>query len=212
MPDDQQCKLPPPAIVYELRRHGSATVFEAAGRKGAVVAPLMPIDPTVTMAGPARLVECPPGDNLPLHRAVAAATAGEILVTDAMGYDRAGHWGEILTVAAMARGIAGLVIDGSVRDAGPIAERGFPVFHRNLCVITASKEAPENAPPQEIELGGVVIRNGDWIVGDRDGVVAVPADRIQEVLAAARKRTDEESQTMIDLASGATTLELFGIR
>jgi 4-hydroxy-4-methyl-2-oxoglutarate aldolase len=135
-----------------------------------------------------------------------------VLVADAEGFDRAGHWGEVLTVAAMSRGIAGLVIDGSVRDAGPIATRGFPVFHRGLCVVTASKEAPQAPEPTELTIGGCTVRPGDYVVADRDGVVFVEGARIGTVLEQARRRTDEESGVMRALAGGATTLELFGLR
>lgn len=196
----------------ELASYGSSTVYEAAGGSGAILVPLTPLDPAATVAGRARLVACPPGDNLPLHRAVAASEPGDVLVADAGGHERAGHWGEVLTVAAQARGVAGLVIDGSVRDAEPIVARGFPVFHRGLCLVTATKEAPEAPPPEELELGGCTVRAGDWVVGDRDGVVVVPAARLAEVLAGARERTAKEAETMRALAAGATTLELYGWR
>ncbi len=111
-------------MVEELAALGSATVYEAAGREGALWRGFTTIDTSRAAVGPAFLVACPPGDNLAIHRAIALAGPGDVLVVDAGGYTGAGHWGEITTVAAQARGIAGLVIDGSVRDSRPILAQG----------------------------------------------------------------------------------------
>jgi len=196
----------------ELAAMGSATVYEAAGRQGALAIAFTPVDPASAVAGPARLVVCPQGDNLPIHRAVAASAPGDILVVDAGGYTGAGYWGEILTVAAQARGVAGLVILGSVRDSRAIAARGFPVFHRGLCIAAATKLAPLEEPPSVLEFAGQTIRSGDFVVADADGVAVIPMARVEEVLAASRKRVDAERHTMAQLQEGKTTLELFGWR
>lgn len=200
------------AIAEALRRYDPAVVYESAGNVGAVLDAFLPLDPTAVIAGRARLVQCPPGDNLPLHRAVAAAEPGDVLVADAGGCTGAGHWGEILTVAAQAKGVAGLVIDGSVRDAQAIVARGFPVFAKGLCIVTATKIARDVAPPERLSLGGVTIEAGDWIMGDRDGLVVVAAERIDAVLQGAAERAEREARLMAELEAGATTLELLGLR
>jgi 4-hydroxy-4-methyl-2-oxoglutarate aldolase len=147
---------------------------------------------------------------LAIHRAIALAAPGDVLVVDAGGYTGAGHWGEITTAAAQARGIAGVVIDGSVRDSRPILARGFPVFHRGLCIGAATKKAPLAEPPTVLQFAGCTIRKGDIVVADADGVAIVPADRVAEITAAARQRAVDEQHTMACLQDGQTTLELFG--
>lgn len=198
------------SVLKEFASFGSATVYEAAGRSGALSESFTPIDPASTLAGPARIVAGPPGDNLPIHRAIADAAEGEVLVVDVGGCATAGHWGEILTAAAQARGIVGLVINGSVRDSRAILARDFPVFHRGLSILAASKVAPPSPPPQFLEFAGCTLRNGDLVVADLDGVTIVAAAHVPEVLQAARSRVASEQQTMASLQTGRTTLELFG--
>jgi 4-hydroxy-4-methyl-2-oxoglutarate aldolase len=198
------------SLKEELGALGSATVYEAAGREGALWRSFTPIDPAVALVGPAFLVACPPGDNLAIHRAIALALPGDVLVIDAGGYTGAGHWGEITTVAAQARGIAGVVIDGTVRDSRPILARGFPVFHRGLCIAAATKKAPPAEPPTVLQFAGCTIRKGDMVVADADGIAIVPAERVAEVVEAARRRAADEQHTMTCLQDGQTTLELFG--
>ncbi len=195
--------------IEELCALGSATVYEAAGQGGALSG-FVPIDPSLAVAGPARLVLSPPGDNLPIHRAIARSSPGEVLVVDAHGFSGAGHWGEILTVAAQARGIAGLVINGTVRDARAIQARSFPVFHRGLCIAAATKLAPPADPPERLEFCGWTIHSGDLVVADVDGVAIVEADRVRAVLEASRRRAADEQVTMKRLNAGETTLEIFG--
>lgn len=195
----------------EFRSLGSATVYEAAGR-GKALSGFVPVDPAVALAGPARLVVGPPGDNLSIHRAIAGACRGDVLVVDVGGCRSAGHWGEITTVAAQARGVAGVVINGTVRDSRAIVARGFPVFHRGLCILAATKLAPLEEEPESIDFDGCTVRHGDLVVADADGIAIVEASRVAEVLEASRRRASEEEETMKRLDAGATTLEIFGWR
>ncbi len=112
----------------QLRDLGTATIYEAQGAKGALDSGMKPIDPTVRMAGPALTVDARPADNLILHYAVLKAKPGDILVVDAKAFMEAGPWGDVLTLQAMKLGIAGLVVNGCVRDANLIIDLGFPVF------------------------------------------------------------------------------------
>ncbi len=196
----------------DFRALGSATVYEAAGRVGALSESFVPIDPSLALVGPARLVASPPGDNLAIHRAIAAASPGDVLVVDVGGGQGAGHWGEIMTVASQARGIAGLIINGTVRDTRAILGRSFPVFHQGLNIVTATKVAPLLDPPRSLEYAGVTIHWGDLVVADFDGVAIVEAGGVSEVLEASRKRAADEQVTMKRLTDGETTLEIFGWR
>ena len=107
------------------------------------------VDPSIRPAwagaqlcGVAATVECPPADNLMLHHAVAAAIPGVVIVANLGGYLLKGAWGEILTVAAQARGVVGLAVDGAVRDIEAIKEHAFPVFSRGLAIGACTKERP----------------------------------------------------------------------
>jgi 4-hydroxy-4-methyl-2-oxoglutarate aldolase len=102
-----------------------------------------------------------------------------------------------------------LVIDGCVRDADPITALGFPVFARGLCIHGTTKFG-DGTLNQPITIGQVTIHPGDVIVGDRDGVVIVPADRLAETITKAQAREDKEAQVMSRLRDGETTLEIYG--
>jgi 4-hydroxy-4-methyl-2-oxoglutarate aldolase len=192
-------------IARQLLELGAATL----GESGA--APLAPrvraIWSGARLAAPAYPVTCSPGDNLALHVAVTRAPRGSALVAD-MGEERErGFWGEVLTVAAQARGLAGLVIDGGVRDTDALAAHRFPVFASGVVLRGASKKAP-GACGRPARVAGVPVQRGDWIVGDADGVALVPGAALERVLEAARARAAKESKIFAELRAGRTTLEL----
>jgi 4-hydroxy-4-methyl-2-oxoglutarate aldolase len=145
-----------------------------------------------------------------LHQAVAIARPGDILVATVEEHLLAGAWGEILTVAAQARAIAGLVIDGAVRDIEPIARLGFPIFSRGICLgsCTKIKSGTLNRP---IELGGVRVRPGDIVAGDADGVVVIACEEAPKVYEQALRRRQDERVMIEELRQGKTTLELLGL-
>lgn len=189
----------------------SATLHEAAGKIGALPSGIKPIAAGMRLEGPAFTVSSPPANNLWLHKAIAEASAGDILVVEVGGHYEAGYWGEIMTVAAQARGVVGLVIDGCIRDAVQIAQLSFPVCSRGLCIQGTGKDTePAGALNEPIEIGEVTISPGDLIVGDGDGVVAIPADRVEEVLDKSRARLDQEAGIMERLRQGETTLDIYG--
>jgi len=175
-----------------LIRLGSATVYEAQGGIGALDSGMKPLDPASRLAGPALTVDTWPADNLMLHYALLKAEPGDVLVVDAKAFVEAGPWGDVLTAAAMKVGVAGLVINGAVRDAAMIVDSGFPVFCRGLSIKGTTKNQPGrvNVP---VCIGGVVIHPGDIVVGDRDGVAIVAADSVDATLAAAETREAKEN-------------------
>jgi 4-hydroxy-4-methyl-2-oxoglutarate aldolase len=193
-----------------LREFGSATLHEALGQTGALASAIKPLDPMLRLAGPAMTVDAKPGDNLVIHHALTIAQLGDVLVVDAKGYTEAGPWGDILTLAAQKIGIAGLIIDGAVRDSDAILDMGFPVFCRSLSICAAQKNQPGrvNVP---IICGGVAISPGDWIMGDRDGVVVIPRRNVSEVIAAAKAREAAEIALRKGIESGKSTVELLGL-
>lgn len=198
------------AIYEELRSLGAATVYEAQGAKGAIDSGMKPIDPASRLVGPALTVDTRPADNLMLHYALLKAKPGDVLVVDAKGFLEAGPWGDVLTAAALKAGVAGLVIHGAVRDAQAIVGMGFPVFCRGLSIKGTGKVHPGriNVP---VCIGDVLIRPGDIVVGDRDGLVVVSPDEVVSVLESARAREAKEAGFRSAIEKGASTTELLGL-
>lgn len=188
-----------------------ATLYEASGRRGMVDPAIRPAWRGARVCGPAVTVGCPPGDNLMLHVAVAQARPGVVIVATVGGYLLAGAWGEILTEAARARGLAGLVIDGAVRDIDAIEASGFPVFSRGLAIGSCTKERPGKLDAA-IQLGGATVRPGDLVFGNADGLVIVEHDRIDDVYQAAAGRRRKELEIITKLREGRTTMELLGLK
>lgn len=200
--------LPRP-VLDAFARFGAATAHEAAGRTGAADPDIRPLIAGSTLVGPAFTVRCHPGDNLALHRALAVAPRGCVLVAAASGH-LAGYWGEIMTVGAQQRGITGLVIDGGVRDVAALRQRGFLTWARGISVAGCQKLTP-GVIDQPVVCGGVLVRSGDLVVADDDGVVFVPAEHIEQVLRAALRRAEGEREYVRRLEAGQTTLEALGI-
>jgi 4-hydroxy-4-methyl-2-oxoglutarate aldolase len=194
-----------------LSRLGSATVYEAQGAIGALDSGMKPLDPASRLAGPALTVDTWPADNLMLHYALLKAKPGDVLVVDAKAFVEAGPWGDVLTAAAMKVGVAGLVINGAVRDAAMIVDAAFPVFCRGLSIKGTTKHQPGrvNVP---VCIGGVVIHPGDIVVGDRDGVVIIAADSVDATLAAADTREAKENGFRAAIAEGQMTVDLLNLR
>jgi len=164
------------------------------------------------LSGPAFTVQSPPANNLWLHRAIAEAREGDILVVHVSDHYEAGYWGEVMTVAAMSRGLGGLVIDGGVRDHDQLEELGFPVFSRGLCIRGTGKDPkPPGSLGEPIRIGDVSVCRGDLVVGDADGVVVIPAASADDVLEAAKQRVENESAILERLRNGETTLDIYGL-
>ena len=202
---------PARALIDAAARCQPATLHEAAGKIGALPAAIKPMASDFTLCGPAFTVHGPGIDNLWLHRALVLAQPGDVLVACVSGAFEAGYWGEIMSTMAKARGLAGLVIDGCVRDGALLGRIGLPVFARGLCLRGTGKDFGAtgwiNAP---VLVGEVTVHPGDLIVGDGDGVVAIPQARIAQVLAAAGQREAQEAEILERLRQGETTLDIYG--
>ncbi len=161
------------------------------------------------LAGPALTVMCHPGDNLMVHVAVARAPAGAVMVVQSHDASN-GVWGEVLTVAAMARRIAGLVVDGSVRDLGAIRRLGFPVFARGTALRGTTKSA-HGTVGAVITCGGTPVWSSDLIVADESGIVVIRPEEAEHVLERAEERCRKEAIMMNALRAGHTTMDLLGL-
>jgi 4-hydroxy-4-methyl-2-oxoglutarate aldolase len=198
------------ATLEQARRLGSSTLHEASGIPTTSVDPaIRTVWPGASVAGVAYPVECAPGDNLAIHIAMERAPRGSVLVVSAAGFV-AGYWGEVLTVAAEAAGVMGLVIDGGARDIAALRARQFPVFARGISVRGTLKDSAPSVG-QPFSFTGTPVAAGDLVVADDDGVVIIPAESVQAALANGQARADKEAKMMAQLKDGRTTLDLLGL-
>jgi 4-hydroxy-4-methyl-2-oxoglutarate aldolase len=197
--------------VAALSRFSAATVHEAIGRSGAFPSSLKPIARGMKVCGPALTVECAPGDNLTIHAAIDGARTGDVLVVDYKGFVEAGPFGDIMGAACVAKGVAGLVIDGCVRDSADLSAMRFPVFSRGLSIKGTTKERP-GAVGVPIVCADVPVSPGDVILGDDDGLVVVPMDRLADAIDASARRVEHERAMLERIRAGASTLDLLGLR
>src|SRR5258708_17276160 len=187
---------------------GAATIGESGGR------PMSPrvraAWPGARISAPAFPVTCAAGDNLAIHVAVAEAPEGHVLVVSVGIEPERGYWGEVLTTGAEARGIRGLVIDGGVRDVAALEAHRFPVFSALIALRGAVKVAGGEIGATA-RVGDVDVATGDWVVGDRDGVTAVPAAALGEIIERGRVKAAQEAAIFTRHRSRATTVEVLGL-
>jgi 4-hydroxy-4-methyl-2-oxoglutarate aldolase len=195
----------------ELARLGTATVYEAAGRKGLVDLDLHRIVPGSRAAGPARPILCGQADNLMVHAAMAHANPGDILVLTMPVPRPVALVGDLLATQAKARGVAGLLIDGSVRDVEELIELGLPIWARWIRVRGAGKDVPGTID-EPVIVGGARIAAGDTVVLDADGAAVIAQDRVDEVLEAAQAREEKERVKRAKLQAGELSYDLDNLR
>lgn len=201
------------ATIAAARDLPASTLHEASGGIGVLPPGIKPVTPGLRICGPAVTVHSPGGDNLWLHRAIYVALPGDVLVVHVSGARHFGYWGEIMSTAAKLRQLGGLVIDGCVRDVDRLAAAGLPVFASGLSVRGTGKDRQAigwiNAP---LLFEDVTVHAGDLIVGDADGVVAIPRCRAAAVVEASRQREAKEVDVVRRLRAGARTLEIYNFR
>jgi 4-hydroxy-4-methyl-2-oxoglutarate aldolase len=200
--------MTPTETAATLAALGAATLGESGA--GPMPPRIRPVWPGASLAAPAYPVRCTPGDNLAIHVAVTRAPAGSVLVVDVGDIPDRGYWGEVLTTGAQARGLAGLVIDGGVRDVAALERLGFPVFSSRVVLPGATKVSSGTAG-LPATVAGVAVAVGGWVVGDVDGVVVVPGADLDSVVAAGRARESAEVGYFEALRGGATTVGLLGL-
>lgn len=200
-------KRPDRQLVERFGLLGVADVGEAM--EGRNLLPLTGVVAGATAAGPATTFVTPPGQNLALHIALEVARPGDVIVGSAQGSQTA-LWGMTVTVAAGARGIAAAVVDGCARDVADIRADGFPVWCASVSPRGARKDVfgAVNVP---IVCAGVVVRPGDVVLADDDGVAVVPLEEAEDVLALAEERRRKEQAMLPMLRAGATPFQILGL-
>jgi 4-hydroxy-4-methyl-2-oxoglutarate aldolase len=182
--------------VTEFAAISPTTFADILGRRHVMDIGIRQLWPSPRVAGPAFTVRCPAGDNLMLHAAIYRAAPGSVLVVQAGDADYAMAGGNMCAVAKR-HGIAGLVVDGVIRDLAEVRELGFPVFARGLIPVPGAKNvvAPLGKP---VRCGGITVAPGDIVVADEEGIVVTPAARRDEVLLAARARVAQEAAETLE--------------
>ncbi|GAA4310741.1 4-carboxy-4-hydroxy-2-oxoadipate aldolase/oxaloacetate decarboxylase [Streptomyces venetus] len=198
---------PDPELVERLGAYSSATIHEAQGRLGALDSSIKPVDHRMSLCGPAFTVQCAPRDNLMLQTAIAYARPGDVVVVSGGAYTEAGSFGDVLANACQAKGLAGLVTDTGVRDTEDLRALGFPVFSHSVCIKGTVKETvgPMCEP---ITVGGQLVRPGDVIRADADGVVVVRREDAAEVADASQERVDTETDYIAAYRAGRTVIDI----
>lgn len=198
---------PPSELLDRFTKLGVATVHEASGRKGAVDPAIKPIRRGLRLCGPAFTVQCGPGDNLMLHKALEKAEPGDVLVTSVSGYPEGGYFGGLMAVSGVTRRLGGLAIDGCIRDSEEIIAMGFPIFARGFCIRGTGK-AVAGLINHPTVFGGILVQPGDLILGDDDGLVVVARSEAGAVLEKAMQRVEAEAKKAEQLRQGTSSVEL----
>ena len=193
------------AVSLELARQflqvPVANVSDCMSRMTAGGARLRPMHDGTAMAGPAFTIKTRPGDNLLIHKALKLAQPGDVIVVDAGGDLTNALIGEIMVGEAKLKGLGGIVINGAIRDSAVIRKDGFPVFAAGVTHRGPYKDGPGeiNVP---IAIDGMVIEPGDLVIGDDDGLLCVPYDHAEQLLAAARQKQEIEAVMVAEIADG----------
>ena len=143
--------------------------------------------------------------------AVEAADSGDVIVCDHRGRTDVAGWGGILSTAAKTKGVAGVIIDGASRDVDEAKGLGLPLFARAAVPLTARGRIVEESTNEPIEIGGVSLAPGDYVIADNSGVVIVPQDRVAEVVPEAENIVAREQAMARDVMAGTSVVEVMGI-
>jgi regulator of RNase E activity RraA len=193
----------PADIVQQAAQFQAAILADVAGRRGALHGRISALRPAMKVAGTALTVEVRPGDNLMIHAAMSLAQPGDVLVIDGKGDQTSALMGTIMITACRKLGIAGVVVDGAVRDSLEIEEIGFPVFS-----VGTNPNGPTKSVGGRIghpvSVGGVTVHPGDFIIGDADGVVVVERDKIASLVPLAHKKVADEAARIAAIQQGDT--------
>ncbi|MER5529349.1 4-carboxy-4-hydroxy-2-oxoadipate aldolase/oxaloacetate decarboxylase [Streptomyces sp. NPDC002677] len=198
---------PDPDLVERLGTYSSATVHEAQGRLGALSSKIKPVSDTMSLCGPAFTVRCAPRDNIMLQVAIAHARPGDVIVVSAGEYAEAGSFGDVLANACVAKGLGGLITDTGVRDTRELRDLGFPVFSLGVSIKGTVKETV-GPMAEPVLVGGELIRPGDVVRGDADGVVVVRREDLADAVRLSQERVDAEAAYIAAYRSGKSVIEV----
>jgi len=192
-------------IIKQFKTISVATVYEASGKKGYVNSKIKPLEKGMKLCGPAFTVQSAPGDNIMLHKALEKSQKGDVIVATVGHEYEYGYWGDLMATQALTRGLAGLAIDGCVRDSEEMIKNGFTVFCRGTSIRGTVKKTLGlvNYP---VNFGGTTVNPGDLILGDDDGMVVVKYEECEEVLKKSLERVQKEEVKTQALKEGVSSV------
>jgi RraA family protein len=189
-----------PEWVEKFKDMPVANVSDCMSRMTAGGANLRPMHAGGVLAGPAFTVKTRPGDNLMVHKALAMAQPGDVIVVDAGGDLTNAIIGEIMTATAQRKGLAGIIIHGAIRDSDEIGRANFPVYAAGITHRGPYKDGPGEINVT-VSFGGMVIEPGDLIVGDGDGCLCIPRGDVEAIYHATQAKNAAEAVMMADIAN-----------
>lgn len=204
----------PKAVIDAWRVVPSAVAadrLQGRGHADARIRPIRPLPPGATLIGSAVTAWCEPADYGPVHHAITIAEAGDVLVIAAGGRRDAAMIGDLLAGAARRKGIAGVVVDGAVRDVGTFAHWDDFVVYSRWITPRGPSSMERGAVNETVIFGGVPVSPFDLVIGDNDGLVFVPRSKVSDLLEPCLARLAAEQKWEAALADGASTLELFNV-
>jgi len=206
----RQIGRPDPGVLEQFGQFDVSTVYEAQGKIG-LIRGIRPVQQGASICGPAVTAVCYAGDNLMIHAAIEVCQPGDVLVVSTIGEGTHGMVGELIVTALMRRGVKGLIIDSGVRDVRRIREMGFPVWAKAISPegTTKSRGGWVNA---EAVCGGCVVRPGDLVLADDDGIVTVRREDAPAVIELVRQRMAREEKTKERIMNGELSVDFYHLR
>ena len=201
----------PFGAIQLLGELGVATVHEAQGRTGLMRPYMRPIYPAARVAGSAVTVSCQPGDNLMIHAAMEVVSPGDVLVVTTTAESTDGMFGDLLGTSCMKHGVKALIIDAGVRDISELTEMGFPVWAKAISAQGTVKATPGSVNI-DVVCAGTIVKPGDVVVGDQDGVVVVPREQASAIAALGDERRTKEEKSRARLQAGELGVDMYGLR
>ena len=192
---------PPKELMDRLRQYGTPQLADGLNKFNVVDPEIKPVWQGLKIAGPALTVRVRPGDNLMVHKAIGMIQEGDILIVDTCGCRNYTILGDLMASSAVQMKVGGIVIDGGIRDVDELREKKYPVFARYFTPAVGDKDGPGeiNYP---ICCGGVPVMPGDYIVGDDNGVVVIPPDQLETILAGTEKKLAYEKKRAEEIRQG----------
>jgi len=207
----KKIRRPSQEWIARFREIPSSIVSDCLNRYFGMSGEIRPIFNGIRLCGSAITIQSMSGNNMMSHLALTFAEPGDILVIDGRGYLGNAVWGGVQMACAIKRGVAGLVVDGAIRDVEDMRQARFPVYCKGVTPAGPHKGWPDsiNVP---IQCGGIPVHPGDIVVGDDDGVAVVPLEHVKEVYEEAITRVEKERDWLDKIAKGVSSLDAVGLR
>jgi 4-hydroxy-4-methyl-2-oxoglutarate aldolase len=196
--------------IAELRQFTVCQLTDALGCSCSVETAIRPIDHRFRICGPALTVECAPGDNLTVHHALHLAQPGDVLIVGGSPNCGVALWGELMSISAQAKGLAGTIIDGPVRDPLEIRTLGYPVFCRDINPCRAAKETYGHINVS-VRIGTISISPKDLVLADANGIVTISGARVREAVQLASDVVRKENKVKDQILSGRSIFDIFNL-